>query len=325
MSRNAPAEQVHTQTAPRGNVKALKTTFFSLPLELRNQIYIDYLENAKKEPSYQKCAAINSFVTILKPCQCQTKTIKMWSPLGFTYLTDAESCNHNGDVYYAPNPAIWDVGGVLGKEAKEAYLNSRLLLDFTLRTSYTALPAVLQKWRHSMTAADIASIRLLHVNFSFLVRKDPGLEQLTSQERNLRTAFPTRFADLDRPLFKIECRDEGRTLRVHSRYPLIDQQHDKLQKSILGLGLPRGTRFDGSDILAVVNELLVAPTMWVFFPRSWDGPKARALNMWIVKEVNGMTGENMWQSQATFGVFSVPRLSLRTMSVPSVTIAEIMV
>ena len=174
----------------------------------------------------------------------------------------------------------------MGDEAKEVYMTSKIVLNFQSVTSHNILLEPLLEWRNSTPTSDMAMIRTLHVNFSFRICDDPGINH--SQPLRYERCPDDQYSNADKPLFRVEIRKDGKELRVLAIHPLIEILHTRLAERLRPLELRQKAKFDGLDIFAVVEELIAPPVLWMSHT---SGGIMYLIQMWVIKQLDGRREE----------------------------------
>jgi hypothetical protein len=224
------------------------TTFLSLPRELRDQIYRETLSD---EPDvYSECAAEQNpghWFPVRKTSP------GFYRPVIHLHKSVGRYHGWEHQTKVADQPALYQVGSEVGREAMNLHLQSRVLLEMTVGDCVDAI----DKWQGEIGDSNVQMIRKLHV----LVHAHALLKGNNTKLLQGHSFLRSNQLELGGPVFCIEIRDQGAELILLVTAQLKDSHQQCIEKALKAwnkercLSIKEARLFSGVDAVAVAKLL----------------------------------------------------------------------
>lgn len=160
------------------------------------------------------------------------------------------SADEKPPVRFSLTPALWQIGGIIGGNARAYHQNERTCLHFASIPYYDDLVRRFQIWMRRPKPEEMAVLRKIFVHVKHREKDDPEVQKHRRGYQQVDRSHSVY------PLFKIELIGQTpRSLRISSLYKLVDSQIGLVNDTLRDL-LTR-TEGNGRDIVGAVAALLL--------------------------------------------------------------------
>ena len=235
-------------------IRAGQTSFWSLPRELRDQIYLETLSDVEPAPDLKVCKENRG-----KWFPIRSNSSGLWTAVKHVRMQDPDTWrwSHSGEVQALPPIAQ------IVDEARETILRSRVHLDLC-GDNHRSEDSAVRKWGRQLGEADVNSIQRLYVTWHV----EAVFEQLSGamKAQGLRLVCTGAWPDVPGPHFRINLEKNRQCITIRSRGELSNfnkrafvttyrwlEEQKPLRRS--------GKEFDGRDLLSIaarIPEMLLA-------------------------------------------------------------------